>query len=166
MKIIMCVTSVLLGGIIGIYKSNSLKERVTQLQEILIMLEKIQTFIKYERLKTSMIIKFLMEDKNLAHLGFLKDINLQEKNLPKEWEKAVLQNKNLTRLEKNDITLLLRMGQILGSSDVTTQISQFETVNLMLIKYINDAEKIYRDNGKLYRSLGVLGGVFVAILLV
>lgn len=166
MKLVICITAIIVGSFIGFYKSNFLKIRVIQLQEILIMLEKIQTFIKYERLQTSNIIKFLSEDKNLSNLNFLKDINLKEKNLPKEWEKAIVQNKTKMNLEKNDIKLLLRIGQILGSSDVKTQISQYETVNVMLINYINEAEKNYNDNGKLYRSLGVLGGVFVAVLLV
>ncbi len=166
MRLIICVISIFLGSFIGMYKSNFLKDRVICLQQILVMIEKMQTYIKYERLQTSGIIKNLINDNNLSHLYFLNDIDINKKNLPKEWEKAVDKNKAKMNLNKNDVTLLLRIGQILGASDVQTQISQFETVNILTMDYIKEAQKNYNENGKLYRSLGVLGGVFVAILFV
>lgn len=166
MRLIICVISIFFGSFIGIYKSNFLKDRVVCLQQILVMIEKMQTYIKYERLQTNSIIKNLINDNNLSNLYFLKDIDINKKNLPKEWEKAIDKNKTKMNLTKNDVTLLLRIGQILGASDVKTQISQFETVNILTINYIKEAQKNYNENGKLYRSLGLLGGVFVAILFV
>ena len=58
------------------------------------------------------------------------------------------------------------LGKMLGKTDKSGQISEIELVSNFLDKQINDAEEMKTKNEKLYKTLGVLGGLTIAIILI
>lgn len=162
----MCLLPICFGIWYGMYKSNDLKDRVIILKQILSMTEKIQTYIKYERRSTKNILKALKEDENLQNLEFLKDLKISDNNIKMQFKTTVLDFAKTKRLKREDENIILSVGDILGSYDVNTQLNQFESLKINIKNTLQNAIKTYEENGKLYRSIGLLSGIFVAILLV
>lgn len=162
----MCLLPICFGIWYGMYKSNDLKNRVIILKQILSMTEKIQTYIKYERRSTKNILKALKEDENLQNLEFLKDLKISDNNIKMQFKTTVLDFTKTKGLKKEDENIILSVGDILGSYDVNTQLNQFESLKINIKNTLQNAIKTYEENGKLYRSIGLLSGIFVAILLV
>lgn len=166
MRVIICLLPICFGIWYGMYKSNDLKNRVIILKQILSMTEKIQTYIKYERRSTKNILKALKEDENLQNLEFLKDLKISDNNIKMQFKTTVLDFAKTKRLKREDENIILSVGDILGSYDVNTQLNQFESLKINIKNTLQNAIKTYEENGKLYRSIGLLSGIFVAILLV
>lgn len=68
-------------------------------------------------------------------------------------------------LEERDIQMLVQMGAGLGYLDVQMQVKTMEYYLEELKKACAMAEEEYREKGKLYRSLGFMGGLFLAVVL-
>lgn len=81
------------------------------------------------------------------------------------WEKAVKAQVPYLYLEEEDIKHLLSFGQVLGYLDKEMQKKNIEITLAYIESQINKLEKQQEKNGRLYRSLGVLGGCLLCILL-
>jgi len=82
------------------------------------------------------------------------------------WETAVKENMHKTALNSEDKEILLAFGKILGSSDIEGQV---KNIRLTVSQLKTQEEKAERNRMKyehMYRNLGLLGGVALAILLV
>lgn len=89
----------------------------------------------------------------------------QGKNL----DEIMKENCNLLKnraglLQKDCDQLILYLGQ-LGGMNKTMQMKLLERYEKELERQIEDARKEYEDNAGLYRSMGLLGGLFLGILL-
>ncbi len=69
-------------------------------------------------------------------------------------------------LNKGDIEMLLDFSKHLGATDWENQKKNFEYIEINLRNAIAAAEETCKKKSKLYRTLGVMGGLFVAILLI
>lgn len=81
------------------------------------------------------------------------------------WEQAVKQGIKKTSLNKEDEGVLLGFGQILGSSDLEGQIKNIRLTLGHLKLQEEKAEDSRKKNEGMYRSLGILGGIAVVIVL-
>ncbi len=110
-------------------------------------------------------------DKNQTRINciFKKLLSLIEnktgESLSVLWEEAIKSQRSYIYLEEEDIKNLLAFGQALGYLDKEMQKKNIE----MTLGYIEDQikrlSKQQEKNGRLYRSLGVLGGCLLCILL-
>ncbi|MBS7175411.1 MAG: hypothetical protein KH056_04425, partial [Clostridiales bacterium] len=57
------------------------------------------------------------------------------------------------------------VGEILGSTDAQNQISTLSMLREFMTQCQKEAEKERNEKGKLYHSLGILGGIGLAILI-
>jgi stage III sporulation protein AB len=73
---------------------------------------------------------------------------------------------SLTELGESERGIIKSVGMALGASDVQGQLSMLEVNAQLLDKYSQEAHEEYRVKGKLYRSIGVLAGLFIAILII
>ena len=81
------------------------------------------------------------------------------------WETAVRENIKKTSLNKEDEEILVSFGKILGSSDLEGQVKNIRlTVNQLNLQE-EKAEHARNKNEGMYRSLGILGGLAVVIIL-
>lgn len=169
MHLIAALLALCIGGFIGITKSKLLRSRVTELEEIMVMLEKIQTYLQYERLPTGDILQRLAKSESLSHLVFLPDCaaRMQEAvPFPVLWKQCVERHASFMSLTADDRQTLHMLGSVLGGSDAKSQLNGFALLDELTRQALTQAQESLSQKGKLYRSLGILGGVGIAILLV
>ena len=82
----------------------------------------------------------------------------------KAWNLAVAENS--FSLSKEDIKIISNFGNLLGKTDLKGQITEIELANNFLDKQIKEAEEIRKKNDKLYKSLGIIIGITIVIVLV
>jgi stage III sporulation protein AB len=81
------------------------------------------------------------------------------------WTKAVKENINKTALNSEDEEILISFGKMLGSSDIEGQIKNIRLTLNQLKMQEEKAEELRKKNESMYRSLGVLGGLAIIIIL-
>ena len=62
--------------------------------------------------------------------------------------------------------ILKKLGKLLGQTDVEGQISEIEVVTKFLDTQLSNAEEERNKNEKMYRTLGIVSGLTIAIILI
>lgn len=81
------------------------------------------------------------------------------------WEKAVEENASKLSLNNEDKAILVTFGKMLGNSDLEGQLNNIKLVASQLKLQEVKSEEMKRKNEKMYRSLGVLSGLAITIIL-
>lgn len=166
MKSFFILTLILISSILGSYFSRRLKLRCVFLKNISYMLEDISLMIEYDAAEVWNIIKRLCGNKRYEELDFLKAVQSEkESDFSYLWEKSVSEKK-YDFLADEEIEFIKDIGRKLGKTDIFGQLNTIKYEKNQLEKMLKNAEEEYIAKGKLYRSLGVLGGAFIAILLI
>lgn len=84
----------------------------------------------------------------------------------KAWETAVNENYMKLSLCKEDRAVLVTFGKMLGNSDLEGQLNNIKLVSSQLKLQEAKSEEMKRKNEKMYRSLGVLSGLALTIILI
>ncbi len=166
LKYIDLILIVVVSSYIGISKSKKFSKRVLELKNLKNSLNIFKTKIEftYEPIREIFleISKIVYDDKENIFKIFCDNKNVE--NITVSWNESVQSlNSNLSFEDKEIISML---GKMLGKTDKSGQISEIELVSNFLDKQINDAEEMKTKNEKLYKTLGVLGGLTIAIILI
>jgi len=86
-------------------------------------------------------------------------------NASEAWESAVRENLKKTSLNKEDEEILVSFGKLLGNSDVEGQIKNIRLTLSQLKLQEQKAEEFKKKNEKMFKTLGVLGGLAIVIIL-
>lgn len=70
-----------------------------------------------------------------------------------------------TSLTKEDINIIKGLGRMLGKTDLNGQISEIKLVKDFIDTQINEAKKEKEKNSKMYKTLGVVVGITIVIIL-
>ena len=164
-KLFGIISIIISSSLIGIYSSEKLKNRVKGLNLINYMLEEISILIRYKAMTVYEIVETLKQNQIYNQLSFLNnfDNNMQIPFITK-WEKNI--DEMPTALTASDLKLLKSFGASLGTSDIDGQLSTIEVFKENFSKLEKDSIAIYEKKSKLYRSLGVLVGAFVSIVII
>ncbi len=137
-----------------------------ELQSLLQMLENEISYLSnllseafnriYESTNSQTSILFREAAKNLSTHGITADA---------AWEKAIEENYAKLSLNKEDKTVLISFGNMLGNSDLEGQINNIKLMSSQLKLQELKAEEMRTKNEKMYRSLGVLSGLAIVIIL-
>jgi len=101
--------------------------------------------------------------RELGRYGFLNNVNAGENgDFRDSWYAAA---DALTELDKSERDIVKNVGFSLGNSDSSGQLSMLEANSKLLEIAAEEVREQYNKKGKLYRSIGVLGGLFAAILI-
>ncbi len=153
---------------IGISMSGNLSKRVSELELCLVLLEKIQTFLRYEQTPTGELMEKLASFKMFAPLPFVKECSRrlnQGESFPSAWEQGLNSTQNQTHLTPKDYAVLSGVAPVIGTSDAQGQISALDVIREMLNENSKEARQKKNTYGRLYRSLGVLSGIGLGIFL-
>lgn len=151
---------------IGALKSKSLNDKILRLELIRKMFNDTSTLMRYRALKLIEIIHELAKDKAYSVFDFLKNAeNNYSTEIPfySVWEDAICADVTLSNEEKN---LLDEFGSGLGTSDIDGQLAMIDIYKEKVCTLIESAKSEYEKKGKLYRSLGVLSGITLAVFLI
>lgn len=150
---------------IGFYKSKKFSNRVKNLKDFKSSLNVFRSKIEftYEPIKDIFeeISKVVYQDNENIFKDFCESKN---EDVTLSWNEAV-QNSKLD-FKKEDKEVLILLGKMLGKTDKSGQISQIDLVDNFLDKQILDSEEEKSKNEKLYKTLGVISGLVIAIILV
>ena len=149
---------------IGILKSRSYENRVKELnkfQNSLIMFKSKIEFT-YEPLKNIFeeISKVIYLDKE----NIFKQVLKNSDNIYNSWCESVENNSNELLQEDKDIIKM--MGKLLGKTDIKGQVNEIELTKKLIDKQIEKLEIEKNKNVKLYKTMGVIIGLGICIILV
>jgi len=155
---------------LGFVLSNDCKRRPQQLRELQSLLQMFENQITY----LSDVISEAFE--RISRVGcsetcifFSKTVEILKKeraiSASEAWELAVRQNIKKTSLNMEDEEIIAAFGKMLGSSDLEGQVKNIRLTLEHLKLQEEKAEESRRSNEKMYRSLGILGGIAVVIVL-
>ncbi len=169
MNILAAITVLVICVIIGYLMSARVKKTQMQLEQILMMSQKIRAYLKSEKMQTKEIIINLCEDKSLQALSFLplcKDKFAYNRPFVEIFTESINACENELCLTKEQVKKLNMLGDILGESDAQTQQNALNMFEELLTQDLVVASEESKTKGGLYRSLGVLGGIAFGVLVI
>ena len=167
-KICGSVLVILVCSYIGFSKSSQYKERVTQLTACELFLSRLKTYMGGSNDSTQKIFQNLANTDSLAELTFIKSTSdrLQyEPNFPLVFTECVEESKIRLALEEEDYIPLLNLSELIGSYDTQGVLNGIELSKDLIRQSQKLATEQSQINGKLARSLGILTGIAIAILI-
>lgn len=163
LKNIELIAIILICSYIGFLKSKTFDNRVielTKFQNALVMFESKLKFT-YEPLKDIFeeISKVIYKNENNIFMYTSKE----ERNIYKAWCDSTDSNNNLNKEDKEVVKM---MGKLLGKTDIGGQLSEISLGVDLINKQIKDAEMEKVKNSKLYKTMGVICGLGICIILI
>ncbi len=164
-KMIGIICIIVCGAGIGAHASGNLKKQAELCVSVHTFLSELEILMRYSGDTLFSLISELSERKRIQELTFLMHAaeNMSD-GMPFlcAWEKALSEDKILS-CELAE--LLMTLGESLGTSDIDGQIMCIERAEEELSEIYENALSQSRRKGKLYRSIGLLGGMTAALLL-
>lgn len=157
---------------IGIKLSDNLKYRIEELEELKKFMIMLRGEIMYNVASVSEGMKRIKSRLRTPYTHLIDKVldELSEhngKSFSEIWKLgvAVFEETN-NSLTKSDVDRLRGFGDDFGSPHKEIQLKSFDMYIDELEITINDARKKNSDNSKMYKSLGVLAGIVIVILIV
>lgn len=166
-SLIVLLSSCFLGYIL----SSDCKKRPQQLRELQALLQMFENQITYlSDILTEAFERIYRSSKNEVGIFFIDTVeklkNGKSMNASCAWEAAIRENIKRTALNREDEEILVSFGRILGSSDLEGQVKNIKLALSQLRLQEQKAEENRSKNEGMYKSLGILGGMAVVIVLI
>lgn len=163
MNVALSAAVVLFAAAVGLYFSKRLKEREKQLSAALLFVKELSVQIRYTNSKIYSILNSAAYSGTYSDLFFIKDCAALKENedFHPVWDKGV---KKQFFLHERDRELLAALGERLGETDCDGQIAFLEMTEEMLKKQCDEAHEEYMQKSKMYRSVGLLCGLALGIM--
>lgn len=151
---------------IGILLSRRYVNRVIELKEFKNVLNILKTKIRFTYEPLGEIFFEISNNfsNNVSNVLKTASSNMKYKNAGKSWTDAV-ESANINILQE-DKNVLIMLSKMLGKTDIDGQVSQIEQTSNFLDIQIENAEKEKSKNEKLYKTLGMIIGAGLIILLI
>lgn len=150
----------------GCYFSSALKTRLINLKKINFLIDEIIILLRYKASTVYEITDCLANNERFADFDFLRNIYANNSSsFQQNWTNAV-KAQPPSNLKANDLEILADIGKNLGTSDMEGQLSMLSLQRAELENIISAAETDCERKSKLYRSLGVLAGAFISVMLI
>lgn len=165
-KMILLISIVVASSIIGILFSKKYSKREKELKDMKSALNMFATKIKftYEPIPNLFLEISNKIGGNIGKIFERASIRMREENAGEAWDNSFLDVPN--NLLEEDITILKNLGRLLGQTDLEGQISEIEVVNEFLTSQLENAKSEKLKNEKMYRTLGIISGLTIAIILI
>lgn len=152
---------------IGMLKSKTYSERVMQLKNFKEALNVFKTKIKFTYEPIPQIFKEIGENTkgSIGEIFSKSSIYMNEEAADSSWRKAVEENGQMN-ITQEDKSVFLRLSRLLGQTDLEGQINEIELVDSFLNTQIEEAEDEKTKNEKLNKTLGMIAGLVIVILVI
>lgn len=144
----------------------TLSERVRALELAEAVLDAFSSELSYSLAPPDEILFRLRERETLEKACYLSSCGTlcrQGQPFPKAWRQAVLETPG--GLSKEDADMLASLSDTLGRCPLPEELAALDRVRGLLSVSLDEAREYARSHGKLYRTLGMLSGAFLVILL-
>ena len=165
MKLLIYTGIFLVCSAIGLIKSQKYTWRVEELKEFKNALNMFENKIKFTYEDIPTVFKDISKKINGNVGNIFKNASEKMQNMQagEAWEYA-LEN-TYTSLKKADIDIIKGLGRMLGKTDLSGQISEIKLVNNFIDAQIEDAKQEKDKNYKMYKTLGIVVGATIVIIL-
>lgn len=167
-KVLIGAGIIIVCSLVGIHKSSVLTLRTQLLDQAIVMLKKVEVCLAYERMTTGAVVSVLAQTQLAQQLTFVVQCHEDmEKGMifPTAWKQSLWAFSRQNVLLDEDVKTLEMIGEILGAADAQSQLREISVVQQLLQQCRDHAQVQAEQKGKLYRSLGVLFGIGLAILM-
>lgn len=169
LKILGAILIFLVSSMLGFLYSNRLKMRVDELGKIIYWSEYMSNQIRFNSLPLKDLFQQMALMKEFQLLYFVKksDESMQKNIMfPEAFENALDKSKNIMNLEKEDYDCLINIKNDLGSTDIDGQVKILELFKTNITYQYEKAKINYEKTGQMYKKIGMLVGVALAIMLI
>jgi len=162
--IIVCCT------LIGEMYASSFRRRTFLLSSLLQVLQTLETEIVYGGTPLPLIALKISKSSayEIANIfGRTARILLEKdgRTFSEAWTSSLRLCTKNTDFKDEDIELLVKLGEILGATDIENQVKHIRLTMLELKKNYQKAIEIQMKNVKLFKQLGLLSGIAIVIIL-
>jgi stage III sporulation protein AB len=171
LKIIGSIMIILSSSFIGYVLSRDCSRRPREIRELQGLLQMLENEISYLSSYISDAFERICKASTADVTIFFKDTasSLRKDdslNASEAWERAVTRNIKRTSLSKEDEGILISFGKMLGNSDIEGQIKNIGLALSQLKNQEQKAEEARAKSEKMFKSLGILGGLAVVVILI
>lgn len=170
LKIASSIAIVICCTLLGIHMSYRYKQRIYNIRVLQSILAHLETEIVYYSTFLSQAIRNSIRTLDGDwKIFFIEVADILENR--KEYSLAEAWNKSLKKIQKNpcigkaELDIMYRFGLQLGNSNRQNQQKYFEIAQQQLKIEEENARQLHLRYGKMYRSLGLLLGLGIAIIL-
>lgn len=169
-RLLGCALIMLCSAKIGFEEARKYTRRVKEIREFqsaLIALKGEISFCKSplpeallrtgEKLKTDVAQIFIKAGENLKK---------GTKSTKSVWEDAVFAARKSLAMKSDEIYIINTFGNLLGISEEVGQLENIELTTAKLISCEKQAIEDEQKNTKIYRSLGIVAGIFLSIIFI
>lgn len=151
---------------IGILFSKKYANREKEIKEMKNALNMFETKIKftYEPIPTAFMEIGNKIRGNVGDIFYRAANRMKEENAGDAWVLALDDVKH--NFSEEDIGVIKNLSRLLGQTDLEGQISEIEVVNQFLNTQLEMAAEERKKNEKMYRTLGIVTGLTIAIILI
>ena len=153
-------------SLIGILISKKYVNRVNELREFKNALNIFKTKIKYTYEPLPKIFAEISEniDSNISSVFKIASDKMNICAAGEAWDLALKMDE--LNIDEEDRNVLRNLGKLLGKTDMQGQVNQIEMTSDFLDKQIKKAENQKDKSEKMYRTLGVIIGMAIVIMLI
>jgi len=170
-KLILSLIIIISAGIIGYVLAYRYVERNQELKNLYIAFQLLETEIMYSSSSLPIALKRVgIKSKNPLGKFFTGTYKILDSKqgigIEEAWSRTVEETISETSLNNEDKDILLDFGFNLGSTDKEHQMKNFQFIYLQLKKRQDNAENLRMKNEKMFKTLGILIGIAIAIVFV
>lgn len=152
------------GAIVGFYGSFRLKKRAKKLTTCILLLSTFMADVRFSNYTVREMLTRCSSNAQFSSLLFLKKLSeCSDGEIKKMWQIAI---KEESELSDDDKEALLGVGNALGTTDKEGQLLCLEQFSELLKHQLEQANDEYLTKGRMYRSVGLLGGIAAGIVIV
>ena len=153
-------------SLIGILISKKYVNRVNELREFKNALNIFKTKIKYTYDPLPEIFAEISEniDSNISNVFKTASDKMNICAAGEAWDLALKMDE--LNIDEEDRNILRNLGKLLGKTDMQGQVNQIEMTSDFLDKQIKKAENQKDKSEKMYRTLGMIIGMAIVIMLI
>ena len=148
---------------IGALYAKRLRLRCLELTNLIKAVDIIESEISFNARNVAQILKNLKS----SHISkSCKLIKLCNGTNGEEFAQSIAQNAKALPLEIEDIKSIISFFELLGKTDVETEISRCKMAKSTLKMHLDDAAQIAKNKTKLCYTLGLFAGLTVSALII
>lgn len=169
-KIVGCVLILSSSAGMGWYFSGELRGRIQDLKDLKRILSLLRGDIRYANTPLPEAVQALSVRHDGKYKIFFSKIaerliELGGVSFSDIWKEAIEKELINTSLNKKDLQTLTQFGENLGYLDKEMQLNTIDLYLSQIDEEIKDLSKNVKEKSYLYNSLGILGGIFIMILM-
>lgn len=170
LKLLGVFTTVLASAAIGDSAARDIEASYEELCYLRWVVCRIQSEMKYSRLFLSGIFSGISKEVREPYASWLSEVSNdiekhQMRSFELIWKEQIERQLSETNLQEKEKDRLIKLGTFLGEADLQLQLRLMDGYLEQLQLSICDLREEMENKKKLCRSIGLIGGVFISILL-